>query len=72
MLQLRRHLLRVPMVTVADMAADTDVVTATDTTDATTAMMTATTAIMTTAMTATMAVDVTKLTMPKHASNIES
>ncbi len=71
MLQLRRHLLRVPMVTVADMAADTDVVTDTDTTDATIAMMTATTATMTTVMIATMVVDATKLAMPKHASVIE-
>ncbi len=71
MLQLRRHLLRVPMVTVADMAADTGVATDTDTTDATIVMMTATTATMTTAMTATMAVDATKLAMPKYASIIE-
>ncbi len=71
MLQLRRHLLRVPMVTVADMAVDTDVVTDTDTTDATIAMMTATTATMTTAMIATMVVDATKVAMPKYASIIE-
>ncbi len=71
MLQPRRHLLRVPMVTVAGIAADTDVVTDTDTTDATIAMMTATTATMTTAMNVTMAVDATKVAMPKDASVIE-
>ncbi len=71
MLQLRRHLLRAPMVTVAGMAADTDVVTDTDTTDATIAMMTATTATMTTAMIATMVVDATKVAMPKYSSIIE-
>ncbi len=71
MLQLRRHPLKVPMVTVADMAVDMDVVTDTDTTDATTAMMTATTATMATVMIATMVVDATKLAMPKYASIIK-
>ncbi len=61
MLQLRRHLLRVPMATVADMAVDTVVVTDTDTTDATIAMMTATTATTMTVMIVTMAADATKI-----------